>query len=213
MEIEPYSIKEYTIHRSEKKEQSCPRSTIEYFDERQYPKMSNGLFTLRTHHERFIKLQNRFLAITFSQSGGISSIEDRQREERLRFSTHAIRYSTARLLSPHSGAYLFIPTGEADEIGISNDRLVRFQRGPLIERFDLIDDIYALHYRLTNVNGEKNLVESGTSDQEFGLTVKAHLQMKRDTELALRFYTGIRNGAGFFTDLNGYQVGEECNVN
>ena len=30
--------------------------------------------------------------------------------------------------------------------------------------------------------------------------------MNKDTELALRFSTGIKNGADFFTDLNGFQV-------
>jgi hypothetical protein len=34
--------------------------------------------------------------------------------------------------------------------------------------------------------------------------------MNKDTELALRFSTGIKNGAEFFTDLNGFQV---CVVN
>ncbi len=30
--------------------------------------------------------------------------------------------------------------------------------------------------------------------------------MNKDTELALRFSTGIKNGPEFFTDLNGFQV-------
>ncbi len=33
-----------------------------------------------------------------------------------------------------------------------------------------------------------------------------HLNMNKDTELALRVSTGIKNGAEFFTDLNGFQV-------
>jgi hypothetical protein len=30
--------------------------------------------------------------------------------------------------------------------------------------------------------------------------------MNKDIELALRFSTGIKNGAEFYTDLNGFQV-------
>jgi hypothetical protein len=30
--------------------------------------------------------------------------------------------------------------------------------------------------------------------------------MSKDTELALRISTGIKNGVEFFTDLNGFQV-------
>lgn len=33
-----------------------------------------------------------------------------------------------------------------------------------------------------------------------------HLTMNKDTELALRFSTGIKNQGEFFTDLNGFQV-------
>ena len=50
------------------------------------------------------------------------------------------------------------------------------------------------------------LFRLGVSDRLLGLTVKTHLQMDRDTELALRFHTGIHNAAEFFTDLNGFQV-------
>ena len=94
--------------------------------------------------------------MTFSSTGAIVTIEDRENEAKLRFNARAISYTTSRFLSPHSGAYLFIPSGDAEEISRSAEHLVRFQRGPMIDRLGLIDRIYALQYRLTNVNGEEN---------------------------------------------------------
>ena len=136
--------------------------------------------------------------------------------EKRRFSTHTIRYSTSRQSDHHSGAYLFIPDGQARDIPISKNSLVRLQRGMLTHRLELIDDIYTIRYELTNTNsklGEDRLssvermpLRAGRDDHVLAVALSAHLQMTDDTELALRFSTKINNGAEFFTDLNGFQV-------
>ncbi len=46
----------------------------------------------------------------------------------------------------------------------------------------------------------------GSNDHTIKLSAITHLNMNKDTELALRFSTGVKNGAEFFTDLNGFQV-------
>ena len=46
----------------------------------------------------------------------------------------------------------------------------------------------------------------GSNDYTLEISTRIHLNMKEDTDLALRFSTSIRNGAEFFTDLNGFQV-------
>jgi len=48
--------------------------------------------------------------------------------------------------------------------------------------------------------------ELGDSDRTVQFSVTTHLQMRQDTELAVRFSTGIKNNQEFFTDLNGFQV-------
>ena len=46
----------------------------------------------------------------------------------------------------------------------------------------------------------------GTDDYAIDIGATTHLTMNQDIELALRFTTDIKNGAEFFTDLNGFQV-------
>ena len=105
-----------------------------------------------------------------------------------------VRYGTSARSDGHSGVYLFIPDGEAHEVSVDPTRLlVRLQRGPLLTQLDVVHEIYALQYRLA---------QGGSLE----LSATTHLQMKTDTELALRFSTRIQNQAEFFTDLNGFQV-------
>ena len=47
----------------------------------------------------------------------------------------------------------------------------------------------------------------GSEDYAVEVGANSHLTMNQDIEIALRFTTGIKNGADFFTDLNGFQVG------
>ena len=53
---------------------------------------------------------------------------------------------------------------------------------------------------------EQNRSLTGSNDHTLKIGTLTHLTMNKDTELALRFSTGIKNGAEFFTDLNGFQV-------
>ena len=46
----------------------------------------------------------------------------------------------------------------------------------------------------------------GSDDYAVEVGANSHLTMNQDIEIALRFTTGIKNGADFFTDLNGFQV-------
>jgi hypothetical protein len=46
----------------------------------------------------------------------------------------------------------------------------------------------------------------GSDDYVIDVAAHAHLTIDQDIELALRFTTDIKNGAEFFTDLNGFQV-------
>jgi hypothetical protein len=100
-----------------------------------------------------IQINNRFLSIIFSKNGAILNVQHKERDENIRFHTNVIRYGTSKQSDHHSGAYLFIPNGNAENIPVSIHDLVRIQRGPLINRVDVIHELYALRYKLTNTNG------------------------------------------------------------
>jgi len=100
-----------------------------------------------------IKLNNRFLSISFSKTGQLRSVEHLKHEEKISFLTNVVRYGSSVDSDHNSGAYLFLPEGEATDIPIGDHDLVRIQRGPLVSRVDILHEMYGLQYRLTNTNG------------------------------------------------------------
>ncbi|CAF3772610.1 unnamed protein product [Rotaria sp. Silwood1] len=195
--IEAYSLKEYTIHVSTT-QQSCPLSKIEYINEKDKTMESSGPFKLELIDKKTIKLNNRFLSVSFSKTGALLSVQHLKHDEKVSFTTNVIQYGSSMQTDHNSGAYLFLPDGEAKDIPTSNHDLIRIQRGLLVSRFDILHEMYGLQYKLTNTNGSDDYIV------ELGATT--HLNMNQDIELALRFTTGIKNGDEFFTDLNGFQT-------
>ncbi|CAF2687357.1 unnamed protein product [Rotaria sp. Silwood2] len=195
--IEPYSIKEYTIHATTTQE-SCPLTKIEYVNEKHKPKISSTPFQMSLIDTKVFQIENRFLSILFSKNGVLLNVQHKKFDEKLRFHTNIIRYGTSKQSDHHSGAYLFIPDGKAQYVSASDYDFIRIQRGPLISRVHLNHKLYGLQYKLTNTNG--------SNDYILEVSTITHLTMNKDTELALQFSTGIKNGAEFFTDLNGFQM-------
>ncbi|UJR15510.1 hypothetical protein I4U23_002451 [Adineta vaga] len=198
VDIQPYSIKEYTIHTSTEYEQSCTLTKLQYIHEQHVPKNLSAPFPIEIIGTKLIQIENRFLDVTFSKTGAILNLHDKHSDENLRFHSNMIQYGTSKQSDHHSGAYLFIPNGNAQEIPMSNFNLIRIQQGSFIHRIDLINDLYSLQYRLTNTND--------ANDYTIELDVITHLTMNKDFELGIRFSTGIKNGPEFFTDLNGFQM-------
>jgi alpha-mannosidase II len=102
---------------------------------------------------KMIEINNRFLSIKFSKNGAILNIQHKKLDENIRFHTNIISYGTSKQSDHHSGAYLFIPDGNGQDITMSNYDFLRIQRGPLINRIDLIHELFGLRYELTNTNG------------------------------------------------------------
>ncbi|CAF1114091.1 unnamed protein product [Adineta ricciae] len=196
--VEPYSIKDYTIHSSTINEQSCQLVKLQYINEQYSPKNQSAPFPIEIIDTKLIQMENRVLEVTFSKTGAILNLHSKLSDENLRFHTNMIQYGTTKESDHHSGAYLFIPNGNAQEIPMNNFNHIRVQHGLLVTRIDLINDLYSLQYRLTDTND--------ANDQTIELDVLTHLTMNKDIELGIRLSTGIKNGAEFFTDLNGFQM-------
>ncbi len=110
-------------------------------------------FNFELNNKKLIKLTNRFLSISFSKTGSLLSIQHLKHDEKISFTTNIIRYGTSAASDHNSGAYLFIPDGEAKDIPMGNHDLIRIQRGPLVNRVDILHEMYGLQYKLTNTNG------------------------------------------------------------
>ena len=100
-----------------------------------------------------MRISNRFLSILFSKNGAILNLRHENLDEDIRFHTNLISYGTSKQSDHHSGAYLFIPNGHAQDIPLSDHQFLRIQRGPLIHRVDIIHPLVVLRYELTNSNG------------------------------------------------------------
>ena len=173
-------------------------------------------FQLKLIDETIIKLRNRFLSLNLSKTGSLTSVHHAENDKEISFTTNLIRYSTSLQPDRNSGAYLFLPDGEARDIPMGNHDIIRIQRGPLVSRIDIFHEMYSLQYKLTNTNGQfylemftgRNFVFClASEDYSIALSATTHLTTSQDIELAVRFTTGINNGDDFFTDLNGFQVG------
>lgn len=110
-----------------------------------------------------LSISNDHLSILFSKNGAILHLQHKQFDEYIRFHTSIISYSTSKQSDHHSGAYLFIPNGNAQEIPMSEYQFIRLQRGPLVHRFDVIHPAVSLRYELSNTHSE--LKEKGNEFQ------------------------------------------------
>lgn len=67
-----------------------------------------------------------------------------------------IHYGSSTQSDHNSGAYLFLPNGDAKEIPMGERDIVRIQRGSFLSRVDILHEVYGLQYKLTNTNGLLN---------------------------------------------------------
>lgn len=107
------------------------------------------------------------------------------------------KYGVAQRTVDRSGAYLFIPDGEAVELKIENT-IVNVIEGPIVSSAAV--QLPYVHHRaiLYNTPGADGL------GIEFQNTVD--IQTTNNFELVMRLATNIDSKDEFFTDVNGYQV-------
>uniref|UniRef100_A0A4W3I259 Alpha-mannosidase n=1 Tax=Callorhinchus milii TaxID=7868 RepID=A0A4W3I259_CALMI len=97
-----------------------------------------------------------------------------------------------------SGAYLFLPNGEAMAYFSENPSVTRVTEGPLVSEVNTSNRNFHQYVRLYHLPGVEGL------SLDVSIVVDIHDQMNR--ELAMRLSTDIKSGDTFFTDLNGFQI-------
>lgn len=105
----------------------------------------------------------------FSKTGSILNVQHLQHDEKISFTSRVIHYGTSPHGDHNSGAYLFIPDGEAKEIPNGDHDVIRIQRGPLVSQIEILHEVYALEYQLTNVDGENLMEEIGLEGKTWDL--------------------------------------------
>ncbi|XP_074456795.1 alpha-mannosidase 2x isoform X12 [Larus michahellis] len=143
-------------------------------------------------------LENQHLQACFSgHSGLLQSIRRAGEEREQRVSSEFLVYGT-RTSKDKSGAYLFLPDGEAKPYAPKDPPVVRVTEGPLFSEVTSYYQHVQTMVRLYNVPG----VEGLSLDVSCLVDIRDHI----NKELALRFSTDIESDDAFFTDLNGFQI-------
>ncbi|XP_042747499.1 alpha-mannosidase 2x isoform X3 [Lagopus leucura] len=143
-------------------------------------------------------LESQHLRSCFSGSSGLlQSLRCAGEEREQRVSTEFFIYGT-RTSKDKSGAYLFLPDGEAKPYTPKDPPIVRVTEGPLFSEVSSYYQHVQTVVRLYNVPG----VEGLSLDVSCLVDIRDHV----NKELAMRFSTNIESDDTFFTDLNGFQI-------
>ncbi|XP_063170157.1 alpha-mannosidase 2x isoform X2 [Candoia aspera] len=143
-------------------------------------------------------LENQHMRACFSgPSGSLKSVRHAGDRQEQQLSSQFLTYGT-RSTKDRSGAYLFLPDGEAKPYIPKDPPVVRVTEGPFFSEAAIYYQHVQEVVRLYNVPGVDGL------SLEISCLVDIRDHVNR--ELALRFSTSIENKGSFFTDLNGFQM-------
>ncbi|KAM4766545.1 alpha-mannosidase 2x isoform 1-T1 [Cyanocitta cristata] len=143
-------------------------------------------------------LENQHLQACFlGRTGLLQSLRQAGEEQGHRVNSEFLVYGT-RTSKDKSGAYLFLPDGEAKPYAPKDPPVVRVMEGPLFSEVASYYQHVQTMVRLYNVPG----VEGLSLDVSCLVDIRDHI----NKELALRFSTDIESDDIFFTDLNGFQI-------
>ncbi|ETE62865.1 Alpha-mannosidase 2x, partial [Ophiophagus hannah] len=143
-------------------------------------------------------LENQHMRACFSgPSGSLKSVHHVGDEQEQQLSSQFLIYGT-RTTKDKSGAYLFLPDGEAKPYTPKDPPVVRVTEGPFFSEAAIYYQHIQEVVRLYNVPGVDGL------SLEISCLVDIRDHVNR--ELALRFSSSIESKGRFFTDLNGFQV-------
>ncbi|XP_058012602.1 alpha-mannosidase 2x isoform X4 [Ahaetulla prasina] len=143
-------------------------------------------------------LENQHMRACFSgMSGSLKSVHHVGDKEEQHLSSQFLVYGT-RTTKDKSGAYLFLPDGEAKPYTPKDPPVVRVTEGPFFSEAAIYYQHIQEVVRLYNLPGVDGL------SLEISCLVDIRDHVNR--ELALRFSSSIDSKGRFFTDLNGFQI-------
>ncbi|XP_036888171.1 alpha-mannosidase 2 [Sturnira hondurensis] len=160
---------------------------------------NKGIFNIKSikSAEEDITLENSFIKLRFGQSGlmeeMISKEDGKHHEVRVQFSWYG---TTSK--KDKSGAYLFLPDGEAKPYVYTTQPLVRVQRGRFYSEVTCFFEHVTHSVRLYNIQG--------IDGQSVEVSNIVDIRKEHNREIAMRISSNINSQNRFYTDLNGYQI-------
>uniref|UniRef100_A0A8C1BDT4 Alpha-mannosidase n=2 Tax=Cyprinus carpio TaxID=7962 RepID=A0A8C1BDT4_CYPCA len=143
-------------------------------------------------------IQSQSLSLGFSGTTGLlESIRRKDDPQEVRVQIQFLTYGT-RPSKDKSGAYLFLPDGNAKPYSQREAPIVRVVEGPLFAEVVAHYQHFQQTVRIHNVPGIDGL--------SLDITTMVDIRDQNNKELAMRLVTDIQSGDTFYTDLNGFQV-------
>uniref|UniRef100_A0A8C2GE38 Alpha-mannosidase n=1 Tax=Cyprinus carpio TaxID=7962 RepID=A0A8C2GE38_CYPCA len=141
-----------------------------------------------------------FFSLTLGFSGTTGLLESVRRKDdpqEVRVQIQFLTYGT-RPSKDKSGAYLFLPDGNAKPYLQREAPAVRVVEGPLFAEVVAHYQHFQQTVRIHNVPGVEGL--------SLDITTMVDIRDQNNKELAMRLVTDIQSGDTFYTDLNGFQI-------
>ncbi|KAL0155856.1 hypothetical protein M9458_050119, partial [Cirrhinus mrigala] len=124
------------------------------------------------------------------------SIRRKDDPQEVRVQIQFLTYGT-RPSKDKSGAYLFLPDGNAKPYSQREAPIVRVVEGPLFAEVVAHYQHFQQTVRIHNVPGVDGL--------SLDITIMVDIRDQNNKELAMRLVTDIQSGDTFYTDLNSFQ--------
>lgn len=148
--------------------------------------------------ENTFSLENAEMELHFSlETGMLKEVMLMDSEDLVRTEVVFVRYGT-RPGKDRSGAYLFIPDGEAQSVMYDSHPTIRKTEGPLVSEMQVA--LPFVDHTVTVVNSP------GVDSSAIEIMNLVDIRHEGNTEVAMRIMTDINSDNEFFTDLNGFQV-------
>ncbi|XP_004420380.1 PREDICTED: alpha-mannosidase 2 [Ceratotherium simum simum] len=160
---------------------------------------NTGIFNMKNIRstEEDITLENSFIKLRFGQSGLMEEMikkeDGKHHEVKVQFSWYG---TTSK--KDKSGAYLFLPDGEAKPYVYTTLPLVRVQHGRFYSDVTSFFEHVTHRVRLYNIQGIEG--------QSVEVSNIVDIRKVYNREIAMRISSSINSQNRFYTDLNGYQI-------
>lgn len=160
---------------------------------------NKGIFNMKNikSTEEDITLENSFIKLQFGQSGLLEAIINKEDGKRHEVKVQFSWYGTTSK-KDKSGAYLFLPDGEAKPYIYTTLPLVRVQRGKFYSDVTCYFEHVTHRVRLYN--------KHGIEGQSVEVSNIVDIRKEHNREIAMRISSNINSKNRFYTDLNGYQI-------
>ncbi|XP_070214401.1 alpha-mannosidase 2x isoform X1 [Bos mutus] len=151
-------------------------------------------------------LSNRYMQVWFSGlTGLLKSVRRVDEEQEQRVDMEFLVYGT-RSSKDKSGAYLFLPDGEAKPYVPRDPPVLRVTEGPFFSEVVACYEHVHQVVRLYNLPASLSVLHPGVEGLSLDVSSLVDIRDYVNKELALRIRTDINSQGIFFTDLNGFQV-------